>query len=84
MDVQDCLEEETWIYIYACVLECRAAEMKYLCPTEVFVPSRPFELTGVKYGKSKNVLAYSCCAVLCVVLVVMCIYVIYKFLGLGL
>jgi hypothetical protein len=37
-----------------------------------------------EHGESKNVCVYSCFAVFCVVLAVMCICVIYKFLSLGL
>jgi hypothetical protein len=37
-----------------------------------------------EYVESKNVGVHSRCAVLCVVLAVMCICVIYKFLSLGL
>jgi hypothetical protein len=36
-----------------------------------------------EYRGSKNVRVYCCCAVLCVILDVMCIYVIYKFLVFG-
>ncbi len=37
-----------------------------------------------EYGGSENVCVYSYCAMLCVVLAVTCIWVIYKFLSLGL
>jgi hypothetical protein len=56
----------------------------YSCPTEVFRPSRPLQLTSVNICReSKDVRVYSCFAVFCVVLAVMCICVIYKFLSLG-
>ncbi len=52
----------------------------YLCQTEEFGPSRTLQLTCVKCRESENVHVYSCCAVFYVVGIVMCIYVIYKFL----
>jgi alkylhydroperoxidase family enzyme len=55
----------------------------FLCPTEVFEPSRPLQLASVNMERARMcVCVYSCCAVLCVVLAVMCICVTYKFLSL--
>jgi hypothetical protein len=57
-----------------------------MCPTEVFRPSKPLQLAPHKCEEKlmcvKNLVAVPC--YICVVLIVMCISVIYKFLGLGL
>jgi hypothetical protein len=61
----------------------------YKC-TVLFVPDRSIRAQQAssshqcEYGRAENVCIYSCCAVLCVILAVMCICVIYKFLSLGL
>jgi hypothetical protein len=55
-----------------------------MCTTEVFGPSRHLQLTGVNMEGARMCVCIVAVSVLCVVLAVMCIYVIYKFLSLGL
>jgi hypothetical protein len=50
-------------------------------PDRSIQAQRPLQLTGVNMERAS---VHSCCAVLSVVLAVMCICVIYKFLSLGL
>jgi hypothetical protein len=57
--------------------------------SDLFVPDRSIQaqqapsIHQCEYRESKDVRVYSCFAVFCVVLAVMCICVIFKFLSLG-